>query len=206
MLSNIRKILPWLLGLPVFVFLNEVRRVVATLLMVVITGARVQSFSWLPTFDASGWLGFHHLQWQGGIEWLILSAPYLADFLTFMGFFILLLLVPFKHRSIYQLAIIFGILSPIFNSGIDYFVAIFDASVVKRLLQILPYEEIIHLYFVASISFYVIAFQYELRNGATALFTREQEQTARQKNRIEKKKKKQHDLIQNAIKNSKINP
>lgn len=205
MLRNITKILPWLLGLPVFIFINEARRAAATLCMIVFTGARVQSFSWLPTFDSGGWLGFDHLTWQGGVQWLILAAPYLADLLTFTAFFILLMSVPLKRRILYQLVTIFGMLMPILNSGFDYFGAIFQVSGVDKLLSLLPYAEIVHLYFVASVAFYVVAFQYELRNGATALYLREQEQNARQKERLEKKKKKQHDAAQNANKIGKLN-
>lgn len=190
----------WLYAFPIYILINSLRHELANLLAVWLTGGRLLRFSLLPTFSPTGWLRFSTLDWLGGKEWLILAAPYFSDLITFVVFFLILQKVAIKRRWLFINLLILGLASPFFNSAYDYFSAVFVDTDVNWLITYMPYVELVHLYFVLTLCFYVLASQYILGNSATAQYFREKAAEERRKLKQEKKRKKAAN--HNAAKNS----
>ncbi|NSW53738.1 MAG: hypothetical protein HPY85_14650 [Anaerolineae bacterium] len=185
----IKKDSHWLYALPIYLLINSLRHQIANVIAVLLTGGRLTRFTLLPDFSPAGWLRFSNIQWVGGEEWLILAAPYVADLITFVVFFLLLQRKVVQKRWLFINLLILGLLSPVFNSAYDYFSTVFVATDVSRIISHMPYEELVHLYFVLTLSFYVMAIQYLLQNSATARFFLLKEMEERQRVKRQKRQK-----------------
>lgn len=158
----------WLLGAPFYILINSLRHQVAIILLVWMTGGKILSMSFLPTFGNGGWLRFNTVTWQGGIDWLILSAPYFADFIIFSCFAAICYYLRIKQRWVLVNLIIIGLLSPIFYSGYGYFSSVFVQTDINRIIELMPFEELVHLYFVATLGGYVLILNAVLNDSVTA--------------------------------------
>jgi len=160
--------LSWLLGAPFYILINSLRYQLAAILMVSLTGGTILNKSFLPTFGNGGWLRFSTVRWQGGVDWLILSAPYLADLIFFVCIAAITYNFRIKHRSVLINLIIIGLLFPILNSGYSYICSAFVQTDMTRIIDLMPFEEVVHLYFVATLGAYVLIFNAILNNSVTA--------------------------------------
>ncbi|MCD4751581.1 MAG: hypothetical protein K8R40_00740 [Anaerolineaceae bacterium] len=160
--------LSWLLGAPFYILINSLRHQLASLLLVWMTGGKILSISFLPTFGNGGWLRFSTITWQGGIDWLILSAPYIADLIIFSCFAAITYYLRIKRRWVLINLIIIGLLFPIFYGGYDYFSSVFVQTDITRIIESMPFEEVVHLYFVAALSGYILVLNAVLNDSVTA--------------------------------------
>ena len=174
--------LSWLLGVPVYILINSFRHELANMLMVLLTGGKLIQVSVFPVFSPGGWLKFGSILWEGGIEWLILAAPYLCDLLFFSIFAYFTYKRPFKNHWLLLGLVIIGLFSPIFNSGYEYFSSIFVKTDVTRIIELLPNEEVVHIYFVMTLAYYVLGLTTVINRSATAQY--EQDQVKSEKRRI----------------------
>jgi hypothetical protein len=113
-------------------------------------GAKITEFVFWPT---QGYWGY--VAWDGPVTAASLGAPYLCDFLTFVLFFSVCMLVLFKRRWIWLNGIAIGILSPLINSVHNYRGRFGGKNDVGKLLEMLP-ENIVHGYFWVTISVYLV--------------------------------------------------
>ncbi len=116
----------------------------------ILEGARVTEFVFWPT---KGYWGY--VRWDGPASAATFGAPYLCDFLTFVLFLSVCMLVLFKKRWIWLNGIALGILSPLVNSFHNYRGGLRGPNDVGRLLKLLP-ENIVHGYFWVTISVYLV--------------------------------------------------
>lgn len=113
-------------------------------------GARITEFVFWPT---QGYWGY--VVWEGHGTAPTLGAPYLCDFLTFVVFFSICMLVRFDRRWVWLNIVVFGVLSPLVNSFYNYWGRFQSSNDVGRLLALLP-ENIVHGYFWLTISVYLV--------------------------------------------------
>ena len=158
----------WLLGAPFYILINSLWHQLASILLVWMTGGKVLSMSFLPIFSNSGWLRFGAVTWQGGIDCLILSAPYFADLLIFFCFAAIIYNFRIKHRWVLINLFIIGLLFPFVNSGYNYFLSAFMKTDIIHIIELMPFEEVVHLYFVATLVGYVLVFNSILNDSVTA--------------------------------------
>lgn len=174
--------LSWFLGLPIYILINSLRHELANMLMVLFTGGRLVQVSILPVFSPGGWLKFGSVQWEGGVEWLILAAPYLCDLVFFTIFAYFTYQKRFKKHWLLLGLVIIGLFSPIFNTGYEYFSSIFVSTDVTRMIDLMLNEEIVHIYFVMTLAFYVLGLNTIIHSSVTAKY--EQNQAKSEKRRI----------------------
>jgi hypothetical protein len=111
----------WLLGFPVFLILGTIRHEGAHALIAWMQGAEVTEFTFLPGFW-EGQFYFGYVLLEGGKPtWLTTAAPYLFDLLTFAIFFMVCAFMRFKKHWVWLLLVIVGVISPLANSGYQYF-------------------------------------------------------------------------------------
>lgn len=197
--------LVWFLGIPVYILINSLRHELSNALMVWLTNGELLHFSFLPVFSASGWLEYGSIRWAGGVEWLILAAPYIGDFLFFSGAAYFCYEKRFENQWLLTNLIIIGLISPIFNTGYEYFSSIFMQTDVTRLIELMPFDEIVHIAFVMVLGFYVLCFNAVLHSSATVKYLQDQAITEKRRIREIKRSVKQErkELSANA-KNSRV--
>lgn len=95
---------------------------------------------------------------------LTTAAPYFADLFTFGLFFRICIRLHFPRRWLWLNAVIIGLLSPVFNTGYNYFRSSVAVSDVGRLLLSLP-PFVVHAYLVLTIALYSIGLYVVFKRG-----------------------------------------
>ncbi|HEU4745579.1 MAG TPA: hypothetical protein VFS61_10095 [Anaerolineales bacterium] len=103
-------------------------------------GRTIHKFVFWPTVNEWGSLRWGYVELSAPTTWLTTADPYFADLFTF------------------------GLISPLFNSGYNYWRGFVAISDVCRLLQILP-PFVVHAYLVLTIALYSIGPYVVFRRG-----------------------------------------
>lgn len=197
--------LSWLLGLPVYILINSLRHEISNAFMVWLTNGKLLHFSFLPGFSTSGWLEYGSIRWVGGVEWLILAAPYIGDLLFFSLIAYFCHEKQFKNQWLLTNLIIIGLLSPIFNTGYEYFSSIFKQTDVTHLIELMPLDELVHIAFVMVLGFYVLVFNAVLHSSATVKYLQDQAITEKRRIReIKRSVKQERKELSANTKNSRV--
>ena len=154
----------WLIGFPVYLIIGTIRHESAHALVAWLQGAEVTKFVFLPGL-VDGQLYFGYVRWIGGdTNWLTTAAPYFLDLLTFAVFIALCQFVCFKRHWLWLNLVILGILSPLVNSGYQYFKpGLFGRGDIGRLMEKLPPWQV-HAYMITTVLLYLA--------GTVIVFTR----------------------------------
>jgi hypothetical protein len=157
----------WLLAYPVYQIVGTIRHEGSHALAAVLEGARLQQFVFLPSLSSSGrWL-WGYVEYQGRVNGWVTAAPYLVDLLTYAVFFGLCYAVLFRRRWVWLNLVIFGLISPLINSAYNYLGGLSGPNDVGQLLAILPNSPV-HLYFIGTLSIYLVGLVRVFRSSATA--------------------------------------
>lgn len=109
----------WILAYPVYQTIGTLRHEGGHALAAWLQGAQITEFVFLPGFR-NGQLFFGYVSWIGETNWLTTAAPYFLDLITFLIFFTLTFSGRFKRHWLWVNLVIFGVLSPLLNSGYQY--------------------------------------------------------------------------------------
>ncbi|MFA9403868.1 MAG: hypothetical protein ACERKY_12495, partial [Anaerolineales bacterium] len=109
------------------------------------------------------------VQIAGSTDWVFLSAPYLVDLITFAIFFCVCMWLLIRRKWIWLNLVIIGLISPFANSLYNYWGSAGSSNDVGKLLEILP-SNVVHGYFLLSLSVYVIGIFLVFRFSKTARF------------------------------------
>jgi hypothetical protein len=111
----------WLLASPIYLTIGTIRHEAGHALAAMWQGAEITEFVFLPGLR-DGELYFGYVRWMGGdTNWLTTAAPYFLDLLTFSLCFALCYFGRFKRHWLWLNLAILGIISPLINSGYQYF-------------------------------------------------------------------------------------
>lgn len=109
------KDLLWVLAYPIYQVIGTLRHEAGHALAAIAFGGVIEEFVYLP---AAGYWGY--VRWEGPHNLFTTGAPYLLDLLTFMIFFAVCMLIPFRRRWIWLNLVIIGVVSPWINSAYNY--------------------------------------------------------------------------------------
>ncbi|MBN2047984.1 MAG: hypothetical protein JW750_09090 [Anaerolineaceae bacterium] len=200
-----RKDLIWLYGLPVYLWLNSMRRGLALSLAVWIKGGAVEKFRLIPAVQFQGWFQFEQIAWRGEPSLLIVAAPYLFDLLTFIIFYGMFTRFVFRRRWVFINLFIFGMISPIIHSMYHYLLGGVWENDVSRIMNVYMQEPLAHVLFVLMIGFFALAIQQVTQSSPTAKYYRElevQELKRKKKEKKERKRKEKEHQKNREIKHS----
>ena len=140
----------WILAYPIYQLIGTFRHEASHALAAMAEGAKIAEFVFWPT---EGYWGY--VSYVGPVTWITTAAPYMCDFLTFVMFFAVCMLVRFKRRWIWLNCIAIGIISPLVNSIHNYRLGLRGPNDVGELLEVLP-GNFVHGYFWLTISVYLV--------------------------------------------------
>jgi hypothetical protein len=154
----------WILAYPLYQIIGTIRHEASHALMAWLEGSTVNKFVFWPTVNQSGRFLWGYVELSGPTTWLTSAAPYFVDPLTFGLFFWMCLRLRFPRRWVWLNAVIIGLLSPLFNSGYNYWRSPVAVSDVGRLLLSLP-PFMVHAYLVLTMALYVVGLYIVFRRG-----------------------------------------
>ncbi len=161
----------WLFAYPIYQTLGTLRHEASHALVALLEGARIRAFVIWPTLSQQGRITWGYVSWAGNTSWLTTAAPYACDLLTYALCFWLCMTRPFSRRWVWLNLVILGLVSPLINSLYNYMGGFFKSNDVGRLLQTLP-PVTVHLYFLVSISIYIIGLIAVLKHPRPTAFHR----------------------------------
>ena len=154
----------WLLAYPIYQTIGTIRHELGHAVAVLARGGEVLKFVILPGVK-DGLFYFGYVRYSGEPHWLITAGPYLLDLLTFGVFFVLCMRLPFKRHWLWLNLVIFGLISPLVNSGYQYLKPLFGmVGDVPRLFEQLP-GGVIHAYFIVTIGLYLAGLVWVFRRS-----------------------------------------
>ncbi len=144
----------WLLAYPIYQTIGTIRHELGHALVGLLQGQQITEFVFFPGFR-DGYLYFGYVRLTGTTTWQIAAGPYFLDVLTFVVFFAVCMWLPFKRHWLWLNLVIFGVLSPLLNSGYQYLkVGLNMYGDVKFLLEQLP-PPAIHAFFIVTLGLYL---------------------------------------------------
>jgi hypothetical protein len=146
----------WLFALPLYLVIGTIRHESGHAFMAMAQGAEILEFNFIPAFRGSQFY-FGYVRWTGGsTNWMSIAAPYFLDLLTFTIFFVICYFGRFRHHWRWLNLMILGLVSPLVNSGYQYFkVGLSMSSDIGRLLEMLP-AIWVHFYMIFTILLYLV--------------------------------------------------
>lgn len=155
----------WLLLLPVYLIISTYRHEAGHAIAATMQGAEVKQFVFWPSIHESGKFYFGYVSWRGGeTNWLVDSAPYFMDILTYSIFFPVVYWVRFRSHGLWLNLVIIGLFSPIVNTLYNYI----RGSDVKNLLAALP-NLTVHICFLIGLSLAMVGLILILTKSAQAI-------------------------------------
>lgn len=109
----------WVLAYPIYQVIGTIRHESGHALAAWIQGAKITKFVFLPGIR-NGQLYFGYVNWEGATNWVTTAAPYFLDLVTFLIFFTITFRGKFKRYWLWINIVIFGVISPLLNSGYQY--------------------------------------------------------------------------------------
>ncbi len=144
----------WVFAFPLYQIIGTIRHEGAHALAIMLEGGRVIKFVFWPTWERQFYWGY--VQWSGQTDWLISAAPYLADFLTFLAFYLICTLTRVRRHWVWVNLYVIGLLSPLINSGYRYVSSFFRTGDLTPVLSaVSPWT--VHAYFLLTLALYVAA-------------------------------------------------
>ena len=163
----------WLLVYPLYQIIGTFRHEGGHALAALLGGGEVEKFVFWPSLY-KGDFYWGYVICPGAKGWFFIAAPYLVDLLTFGFFFTLCMVVLFKKRWIWLNLVIIGILSPLVNSFYNYWGGFKSMNDVGKLFRDLP-DGVVHWYFIATLSIYLVGLIIVLLLSRTAQSFRKQD-------------------------------
>ena len=146
----------WLLATPIYLTIGTIRHEAAHALMAWRQGAEITEFVFLPGYRGDQFF-FGYVRWTGGeTNWLVTAGPYLLDLLTFATFFLVCYRGKLKQHWLWLNLVIIGLISPLINSGYQYFKpGLGMQGDIGWLLERVP-PTLVHGYMIGTIVLYLI--------------------------------------------------
>jgi Peptidase M50B-like len=145
----------WLAGYPIYQTIGTIRHEGSHALIATVEGAHVSKFVVYPQTDL-GRFTWGYTEWSGATSWVTTAAPYLCDLLWFVGFFFLVTRIPWRNHMVWLNLVIFGLISPLLNSGVQWIVGFFSPPAdVGQLRTDLP-DALVQIYFILTIGAYLV--------------------------------------------------
>ena len=158
----------WALAYPVYQILGTLRHEASHALVGILQGAEITEFVFWPSVNEYGFY-WGYVGYSGGeTNWLFLAAPYFVDVLTFLVFFSICMWLRFRHKWVWLNLIVIGMISPLVNSFYNYWGSEGSSNDVGRLFAELP-RQLIHGYFIITLSLYVMGLLLVVRRSKTVL-------------------------------------
>jgi len=153
-ISFSRRDLLWLLAYPIYQAIGTARHEGSHAITAALEGARITKFVFWPSVVPGSGFFWGYVDWDGPTDWLTLAAPYFADLVTFILFYLLCTRVRFTRRWLWVNAVVIGLISPLVNTAYNYLGAGDPTRDIGRLLQLLP-PAVVHAYLIATIALYI---------------------------------------------------
>jgi hypothetical protein len=155
-----RKDLLWLFAYPLYQLMGSLRHEGSHALVAILEGARIQEFVFWPTWSGPT-LRWGYVSWSGSTNWVATAAPYLCDLATFALGFVICARWPLSRRWVWVNLVAIGLLSPLVNSGYNYFNGLRDGGDVAQLLRELP-AAAVHSFFGVTLLLYTVGLAWTL--------------------------------------------
>lgn len=146
----------WLLVYPLYQSIGTIRHEAGHALVAMWQGSKITEFIFIPRYVGEKFY-FGYVSWEGGdTNWLVTAAPYFLDLLTFAVFFVICFWGRFKRHWVWLNLVIFGVISPVVNSGHQYFwVGLRGGGDIGWLLEKLD-PVYVHAYLISTIGLYLV--------------------------------------------------
>jgi len=162
----------WILAYPIYQIIGTIRHEGSHALVALLEGARVTDFVFWPSITKVGFY-WGYVRIIGSTDWVFLAAPYLVDLLTFAIFFCVCMWLLIRRKWVWLNILIIGMISPFANSLYNYWGSVGSSNDVGKLLEILP-SNVVHGYFLLTLSLYTLGIYLVFRFSRTARFMKTQ--------------------------------
>jgi hypothetical protein len=161
----------WILAYPLYQSIGTFRHEASHAVVAILQGARIQEFVFWPTWSGPT-LRWGYVSWSGSTNWVATAAPYLCDLATFTLIFVICTRRRLSRHWVWVNLVAIGLVSPLVNSGYNYFNGLRGGGDVDQLLYELP-GAAVHCYFGVTLLVYVVGLAWTLWPRAAAGTLRE---------------------------------